>query len=117
MRHPPSVTRVKCCDTKGGMATSGELYGAAKLVAVECNAANKAYLLCKKGSRNPADCLAEGAGVKSCVDSLVDRLNTTCGDTYLKYQKCLTDHNARFEECRKQQIAFDKCVDAAKVAA
>jgi len=98
------------------MATAGELYGAAKLVRVECTEANKAYLQCKKKSRNPGECLGDGAGVKACVDGLVAKLNATCAEPYLKYQKCLTDNNARFEECRKQQKAFDACVEQSKVA-
>ena len=52
------------------MATRGELYGTSKIARVECRDATRLYWLCKKESANPAHCLAEGAGVRNCFDSL-----------------------------------------------
>lgn len=93
------------------MASSSELYASAMLIARECAASNKAYLLCKQQNGNPASCLAEGAGVKSCVDTLIARLQVTCGEPFAKFQKCLADTNNAFDKCAKQKKALNAAFD------
>mmetsp|Transcript_15952 Transcript_15952/g.49990 ORF Transcript_15952/g.49990 Transcript_15952/m.49990 type:complete len:103 (+) Transcript_15952:48-356(+) len=95
-------------------ASSAQLHASAHLIAKECKGPNYQYLLCKKQSLNPAACLAEGAGVKTCVDDLITRLNSTCEAPFLKFQKCLKDTNNAYEKCVKQKAALHACFEGAK---
>ena len=58
-------------------ATSSELYASAAIMAKNCNASNKAYLLCKTASPNPGSCLEEGSAVTACGDGLIAKLKSS----------------------------------------
>ena len=95
--------------------TSDVLNAAAKLIGSECAAANKQFMLCKKGDANPAACVEQGQGVVACVLDVHRRATSdACAAGFEAYRACLRDNNDKFERCRDEQAALRKCFDAAK---
>jgi NADH dehydrogenase (ubiquinone) 1 alpha subcomplex subunit 8 len=47
--------------------SSTALYAAAKVLAPECQAANTAFIVCKRDNADPAKCVQEGEKVTACV--------------------------------------------------
>lgn len=52
------------------MFTSSDLIASAKFIGRECASVNKAFLLCKKNSENPADCVEQGDLVTQCGNNV-----------------------------------------------
>ena len=54
----------------GVLKSSSTLNAVAKLIPLYCGDENRSFLMCKKSSRDPAACLAEGTNVTACVFKL-----------------------------------------------
>jgi NADH dehydrogenase (ubiquinone) 1 alpha subcomplex subunit 8 len=87
-------------------ATSSELYASAAIMAKNCNASNKAYLLCKTASPNPGSCLEEGSAVTACGDGLIAKLKSSCSPEFEAFRACLADTNNAFDKCKAQKEAL-----------
>ena len=81
-------------------ATSSELYASAAIMAKNCNASNKAYLLCKTASPNPGSCLEEGSAVTACGDGLIAKLKSSCSPEFEAFRACLADTNNALDKCK-----------------
>ena len=55
------------------LKSSATLNAVAKLIPLYCGDENRSFLQCKKSSRDPASCLAEGTNVTACVFKLCVR--------------------------------------------
>ena len=96
-------------------ATGSELMAAAQVLAKKCNAENRSYLICKQTTPNPGSCLAEGAAVTACGDSLIAKLKMSCSAEFEAFRVCLADTNNAFDKCKAQKDALHASVAAAKV--
>lgn len=64
----PSI--LEMADQGEPLPTSAVLTAVSKHVAIRCSKVNKAFMACKNEHSNPADCLAQGDEVTSCVVDL-----------------------------------------------
>ena len=87
---------------------------AAQVLAKKCNAENRSYLICKQTTPNPGSCLAEGAAVTACGDSLIAKLKMSCSAEFEAFRVCLADTNNAFDKCRAQKEALHAAFSAAR---
>lgn len=89
------------------MATASELYAVKDICGTECQAINRAFVLCKQGDRNPESCLDKGAAVTECFDAQIARVKAKAADEFAAYTKCLYFGHNNFEKCRREKSAFE----------
>eukprot|EP00937_MAST-01D_sp_MAST-1D-sp2_P006188 g6188.t1 len=89
-------------------STSDVLLAAAKLIGKGCGAENKAFLLCKKGDRNPEACLEAGKAVTQCSFNLIKELDEKHNAAFLPHQACLSENDGDFRKCRETEEALNK---------
>ncbi|XP_038845574.1 NADH dehydrogenase [ubiquinone] 1 alpha subcomplex subunit 8-like [Salvelinus fontinalis] len=91
--------------------SSAVLKGAAHHYGSQCDKANKEFMLCRWEEKDPRKCLNEGRKVNECALNFFRQIKGSCAESFTEYWTCLDYSNlAELRQCRKQQQAFDSCV-------
>ncbi|KAJ5082593.1 hypothetical protein N7532_011636 [Penicillium argentinense] len=92
--------------------TSAPLFSAAYFIGERCKAYNDDFMKCKDESngRGAIDCLKEGRKVTRCAASVIKDINTHCLQEFKAHWECLENNNHYLFECRKPEMALNKCV-------
>ncbi|CAE6425574.1 unnamed protein product [Rhizoctonia solani] len=109
--------------------TSAPLKSAAFFIGAHCKEYNDDFMLCKKESPDPANCLKEGRRVTRCAADLIEKMRASCAATYDAHWQCLENNNQvyhhllnldgtnfpphtikEFYKCRKPERKLNECV-------
>ncbi|KAH6559957.1 hypothetical protein BASA50_006662 [Batrachochytrium salamandrivorans] len=102
LQDVPTVADVGC--------TSAPLNSISFHFGEACKDYNEDYILCKKGSADPRDCLAEGRKVTRCAMDLISKLKANCNDSWTQHWQCLDANNQMLYKCRKEEREMNDCI-------
>mmetsp|Transcript_2202 Transcript_2202/g.3263 ORF Transcript_2202/g.3263 Transcript_2202/m.3263 type:complete len:112 (-) Transcript_2202:225-560(-) len=92
-----------------GAATSKHLWSCSDLISTECAEANLAFYECKAKTQDPSKCVVPGVSVTNCVNNLVVKADTKCGEIMQKLTDCLEQKYGEFSNCRELQTELRNC--------
>mmetsp|Transcript_31833 Transcript_31833/g.51417 ORF Transcript_31833/g.51417 Transcript_31833/m.51417 type:complete len:112 (+) Transcript_31833:69-404(+) len=88
------------------------LYASSKYISGSCASENKDFMACKASNGDPKACMSQGQAVIRCVNSILTKVDSACPKELTAFSVCLDTHANKFEECRKEQSAFEGCAGA-----
>lgn len=89
-------------------ATSSELYAMSKHLAVQCAAAEVAYLNCKDNYNHPEDCLKEAKAVIKCSENLLLELYDKAPQEFKDCVECLDYYTLDLKKCHKELKSLEQ---------
>ncbi len=78
-----------------------------------CEADNNEFMLCRFETDDPRKCINEGKAVTACSMDFFRKIKANCAESFTRYAICLErgSEGMDFKHCRKEQAAFDTCME------